>query len=65
MVPNGARLAIWLRIISRVRKSITITLTSMKTGWNAIPIIKIGDEYMLGFERVKLDQALRAHNLMK
>jgi len=38
---------------------------AMKTGWNAIPIIKIGDEYMLGFERVKLDQALRAHNLMK
>ena len=38
---------------------------AMKTGWNAIPIIKIGDEYMLGFERVKLDQALRAHKLMK
>jgi glutaredoxin 3 len=38
---------------------------AMKTGWNAIPIIKIGDEYMLGFERAKLDQALRAHKLMK
>jgi glutaredoxin len=36
-----------------------------KTGWNAIPIIRIGDEYLLGFERVKLDQALRAHRLMK
>lgn len=38
---------------------------AMKTGWSAIPIIKIGDEYLLGFERVKLDQALRAHKLMK
>jgi glutaredoxin 3 len=38
---------------------------SAKTGWNAIPIIKIGDEYLLGFDRVKLDGALRAHNLMK
>ena len=38
---------------------------AMKTGWSAIPIINIGDEYLLGFERVKLDLALRAHGLMK
>jgi glutaredoxin 3 len=36
-----------------------------KTGWNAIPIINIGEEYMLGFDRVKLDSALRAHKLLK
>jgi hypothetical protein len=38
---------------------------AMKTGWNAIPIITIGDESLLGFERAKLDQALRAHKVMK
>lgn len=38
---------------------------SVKTGWNAIPIIQIGDEYLLGFDRPKLDSALRAHKLMK
>jgi glutaredoxin 3 len=36
-----------------------------KTGWNAIPIIRIGDEYLLGFDRVKLDGALRANKLLK
>ncbi len=35
-----------------------------KTGWNAIPIIKIGDEYQLGFERVKIDIALTAAKLI-
>jgi glutaredoxin len=38
---------------------------AVKTGWNAIPIIQIGDEYLLGFERPKLDSALRAHKLLK
>jgi len=35
-----------------------------KTGWTAIPIIKIGDEYILGFDRAKLDDALRANKLI-
>ena len=38
---------------------------ALKTGWTAIPIIKIGEEYILGFERTKIDQALRASHLMK
>jgi len=29
-----------------------------KTGWTAIPIINIGEEYILGFDRVKVDGAL-------
>ena len=35
-----------------------------KTGWTAIPIIKIGEEYILGFDRVKLDGALREAKLL-
>jgi glutaredoxin 3 len=35
-----------------------------KTGWSAIPIIQIGDEYMLGFNREKIDGALREHKLL-
>lgn len=35
-----------------------------KTGWTAIPIIKIGDEYILGFDRPKIDGALRAEKLI-
>lgn len=37
---------------------------AMKTGWTAIPIINIGDEYILGFDRAKLDGALQAHKLI-
>ncbi len=40
------------------------TEISQKTGWNAIPIIKIGEEYMLGFDRPKIDLALRAAKLI-
>ena len=29
-----------------------------KTGWTAIPIIQIGEEYILGFDRPKIDGAL-------
>lgn len=36
-----------------------------KTGWTAIPVIKIGEEYMLGFDRFAIDSALRANGLMK
>jgi glutaredoxin 3 len=35
-----------------------------KTGWSAIPIIQIGDEYILGFDRQKIDGALRDNNLV-
>jgi glutaredoxin 3 len=35
-----------------------------KTGWTAIPILQIGDEYILGFDRAKLDGALQAHKLV-
>jgi glutaredoxin 3 len=31
---------------------------SVKTGWSAIPIIQIGDKYILGFDRPKIDAAL-------
>lgn len=37
---------------------------STKTGWSAIPIIQIGDEYILGFNREKLEGALREHKLV-
>jgi glutaredoxin 3 len=37
---------------------------AIKTGWTAIPIINIGDEYILGFDRQKIDGALTAHKLM-
>jgi len=35
-----------------------------KTGWTAIPIIKIGEEYILGFDRAKVDGALQASKLI-
>jgi glutaredoxin 3 len=35
-----------------------------KTGWTAIPIIQIADEYILGFDRAKIDGALQAHKLV-
>lgn len=35
-----------------------------KTGWSAIPIVQIGDEYILGFNREKIDGALRQSKLM-
>jgi glutaredoxin len=35
-----------------------------KTGWSAIPIIQIGDEYILGFNREKIDGALREAKLL-
>jgi glutaredoxin len=37
---------------------------AMKTGWTAIPIIKIADEYILGFDRAKIDGALSAAKLV-
>jgi glutaredoxin 3 len=37
---------------------------AMKTGWTAIPIIQIGEEYILGFERAKIDSALQAGKLV-
>jgi glutaredoxin 3 len=37
---------------------------AMKTGWTAIPIIVIGEEHILGFERQKLDMALQANKLI-
>ena len=37
---------------------------AQKTGWTAIPIIKIGEEYMLGFDRQKIDSALSANKLI-
>jgi glutaredoxin 3 len=37
---------------------------AIKTGWTAIPIIQIGNEYILGFDRAKLDGALQANKLL-
>jgi glutaredoxin 3 len=37
---------------------------AMKTGWSAIPIIKIGEEYMLGFDRPKIDAALQENKFI-
>jgi len=37
---------------------------AMKTGWTAIPIIHIGDEYILGYDRGKIDGALRENKLI-
>lgn len=37
---------------------------AQKTGWTAIPIINIGDEYILGFDRPKIDGALQAAKLI-
>ena len=36
-----------------------------KTGQAGIPVIEIGDETILGFDRAKIDSALRANNLVK
>lgn len=35
-----------------------------KTGWTAIPIINIGDEYILGFDRAKIEDALAKTKLI-
>lgn len=35
-----------------------------KTGWTAIPIIQIGEEYILGFDRPKIDAALQVNKLI-
>ncbi len=35
-----------------------------RTGWMAIPIIKIAEEYILGFDRSKIDGALQANKLI-
>lgn len=37
---------------------------AQKTGWMAIPIIKIGEEYILGFDRGKIDAALSKKELI-
>ncbi len=37
---------------------------AMKTGWTAIPIIRIAEEYILGFDRQKIDGALSANHLI-
>ena len=37
---------------------------ALKTGWSAIPIIQIVDEYILGFNREKIEGALREHKLL-
>jgi glutaredoxin 3 len=37
---------------------------AIKTGWTAIPIIQIGDEYILGFDRAKIDGALQANKII-
>lgn len=35
-----------------------------KTGQAGVPVIEIGDETILGFDRMRIDQALRAHKLV-
>jgi hypothetical protein len=35
-----------------------------KTGWTAIPIIKINEEYILGFDRAKIDSALSKNKFL-
>ena len=37
---------------------------SAKTGWSAIPITQIGDEYILGFDKPKIDSALQQRKLV-
>jgi len=37
---------------------------AVKTGWTAIPIINIGQEYILGFDRAKIDAALQENKLL-
>lgn len=36
---------------------------AVKTGWTAIPIINIGEKYILGFDRPKIDAALTEYKL--
>jgi glutaredoxin 3 len=36
-----------------------------KTGQAGIPVIEIGDETIIGFDRQRIDLALRANNLVK
>ena len=35
-----------------------------KTGQAGVPVIQIGDETILGFDRPRIDSALRANNLV-
>lgn len=35
-----------------------------KTGQAGVPVIEIGDETILGFDRMRIDSALRANNLV-
>lgn len=35
-----------------------------KTGQAGVPVIEIGDETILGFDRQRIDSALRANNLV-
>lgn len=35
-----------------------------KTGMNAVPISEIGGEYIVGFDRERIDSALREHKLI-
>lgn len=35
-----------------------------KTGQAGVPVVEIGDETILGFDRMRIDGALRAHNLV-
>lgn len=36
----------------------------MKTGMSAVPVIEIGEETIIGFDREKIDGALREHKLV-
>jgi glutaredoxin 3 len=36
----------------------------MKTGISAVPVIEIGEEAIVGFDREKIDSALREHKLV-
>ncbi len=35
-----------------------------KTGMSAVPVSEIGGEYIVGFDREKIDSALREHKLV-
>lgn len=35
-----------------------------KTGQAGVPVVEIGDETILGFDRTRIDSALRANNLV-
>lgn len=36
----------------------------MKTGMSAVPVVEIGEEAIIGFDREKIDLALREHKLV-